>query len=76
MFVILHTTVCVGISNRLTRIWNGAVEWKMERNGECTQILPTCITGTIVQGCASCYVSRALISPQRLTSINIRCGKR
>ena len=28
----------VGVSNRWTGIWNGTVEWKMEWNGECTQL--------------------------------------
>ena len=27
-----------GVSNRWTGIWNGTVEWKMEWNGECTQL--------------------------------------
>ena len=28
----------MGVSNRWSGIWNGAVEWKMEWNSECTQL--------------------------------------
>ena len=38
--------------------WNGGKE--MEWNGQCTQLQLTCVTGTVVQGCASYYVSRGL----------------
>ena len=27
--------------------WNGTVEWKMEWNGECTQLQLTCVTGAV-----------------------------
>ena len=26
-------------------IWNGTVEWKMERNGECVKLQLTCVIG-------------------------------
>ena len=29
-------------------------EWKMEWNGEYTQLQLTCATGAVVQGCGSC----------------------
>ena len=41
------------------------VEWKMEWNDDCTQLYAS-VHHAVVQGCASYYVSVALISPQRL----------
>ena len=36
----------MGVSNRWTGIiWNGMVEFKMERNSECTQLQLTRVTG-------------------------------
>jgi len=39
------------------------LEYGMERNGKCTQLQLTRVTRTVLQGWASYYVSRALISP-------------
>ena len=44
-----------GVSNRWSDIWNGTAEWKMEWNGEYTQLQLTCATGAVVQGCGSYY---------------------
>jgi len=33
----------MGDSNCWTGIWNGTVEWEMERNGECTLLQLTCV---------------------------------
>ena len=40
-----HQSV-MGAFNHWTRIGNGTVEWNVERNGECTQLLLTHVTGT------------------------------
>ena len=36
----------MGVSNWCTAIWNGTMEWKMEWNGECTQLQLTRVTDT------------------------------
>ena len=36
----------MGVSNRWNGIWNGTMEWKMERNSEHTQLQQTSVTGT------------------------------
>ena len=52
----------LGVSNRWTGIWGGAVG----RNNWMEQwVKLTHVTGTVVQGCASYYVSRAYTSLQR-----------
>ena len=49
---------------------------KKECNSECTQFQLTCITGAVFnQGWATYYVSRALISPQRLYEQVLCCRR-
>ena len=51
---IVHTFL--GISNRWSGIWVGTVGWKMGWDGG---VELTCVTGAVVQGCASYCVSRS-----------------
>ena len=43
---VLQWLNATGISNHLTGIWNGMMEWKMEWNSERTQLQVTRVTVT------------------------------
>ena len=38
----MSITIRKGVSNHWTGIWNGMMEWKMDWNGECSQLQQSC----------------------------------
>jgi len=61
----VHCTLCR--APIIAGVEYGVEQWGGKLDGTVGVAL-TCVTGTVVQGCASYYVSRALTSPQSCMS--------